>query len=138
MPKTYKATTITDPESGESFSFGVGEDVPDELVEFVSESVRDAIFEPEEDEFFRDEDGELLAGGNHDATAGDEDPLNKRIKEEIGLDGDTVRNEGDYESMKVPELVTLAEDREIDLGGATKKADIIAVLKAADEDDAAQ
>ncbi|ENQ7722901.1 TPA: hypothetical protein L4T14_001433 [Pseudomonas aeruginosa] len=37
----------------------------------------------------------------------------------------------DYDSMTVPQLKELAEAREIDLGDATKKVDIIAKLKGA-------
>jgi|GEM_PF-5214675 len=37
-----------------------------------------------------------------------------------------------YSAMTVKELTTLAEERNIDLGGATKKADIIAAIEAAE------
>lgn len=40
----------------------------------------------------------------------------------------------DYSKLNVTELKALASDRQIDLGGATKKDDIIAKLQAADED----
>ena len=36
------------------------------------------------------------------------------------------------DSMTIPELRTHAEDNEIDLGENTKKADILAIIKAAD------
>ena len=40
----------------------------------------------------------------------------------------------DLEAMKVPELRTLAETRGVDLGAATRKADIVDALRAAERE----
>lgn len=47
--------------------------------------------------------------------------------------GSTADGEGFYGSMTVPDLKALAETRGIDLGDASKKADIIAAIELADE-----
>jgi hypothetical protein len=46
--------------------------------------------------------------------------------------GDLVPERPKLEDMKVEDLKTLAADRQVDLGGAKSKADIIAALEAAD------
>jgi hypothetical protein len=58
------------------------------------------------------------------------DPLDHDGDGEKG--GSAPSAEEGYKAMTVPELKALAEERAIDLGGATKKADIIAKLEEAD------
>lgn len=59
------------------------------------------------------------------------------VAEEVGDDVPTGMPEVDeptsYEGMTVKGLQALAEERSIDLGDATKKADIIAAIQLADE-----
>lgn len=52
----------------------------------------------------------------------------EQSSEQVSIEG-----EPGYSDMTVAELRTLAEERDVDLGQATRKADIIAVLVAADE-----
>ena len=53
---------------------------------------------------------------------------------EVDVDGDAQIDPDGYAAMTVPQLKALAGDRGVDLGDATKKADIIAMLELADED----
>lgn len=63
-------------------------------------------------------------------TPGKVDPLDH---DGDGVKGGTVASAEDgYKGMTVPELKDLAEQRAVDLGDATKKADIIAKLEEAD------
>lgn len=56
-------------------------------------------------------------------------PVDVSPAEDLVNDGDVV----DFEHMKVDELKAYADEHGVDLGEATKKADIIAVLEQAQE-----
>lgn len=56
-----------------------------------------------------------------------EDYLSKGYK--IASDNDSGANETELENMKLPELKAFAETNSIDLGEATKKADIVECIK---------
>ncbi len=64
------------------------------------------------------------------------------VAEEVGDDVSTGAPSDDpvnpYEGLTVKALTALAEERKIDLGDATKKADIIAAIQLADEAEKAQ
>lgn len=68
-------------------------------------------------------------------TDEDVEELRKRRKAYAGIEGpngDSEDNGDGLVGMTVPELRTLAEDNDVDLGDRTRKADIIAALRAAD------
>lgn len=69
--------------------------------------------------------------GYHIINASDFDPA-KHEAYDAAADTDNV----DLHKMKVEELKALAADRLVDLGDNTKKADIIAALELADEENA--
>jgi len=78
-----------------------------------------------------DEVAVKLAGHSHFDVEGAADPFDHDGDGKPG--GSMPGDEGYLYSLKVAELKALAEDRGVDLGDATKKADIIAALELAAE-----
>lgn len=122
----YKAVTITDPDTLEQFTYDAGDDIPDEHVEMIDESRRDKIFEREEEEMF-DENGEMIVLSPNGNLAFDEDGSEEGRAADVS-----------FEDMKVPELKRYASTNAIDLGGATKKDDIVARIQAVEEERASE
>lgn len=69
---------------------------------------------------------------------GDDVPADvaKRITNPAAWESDDQEDGEPSESWTLPELKAYAGQREIDLGDATKKADILAVIQAAEDDGA--
>lgn len=118
-----KAVTVTDPETYETFAYVPGDAMPAEHVELIQENRRSKIFEDEEEEF-RTAEGELIVARPNGNLAFDA----------VGVTDPVPPQEVDLEEMNAHELRRYANVNVIDLGGATKKADILARIQQVEEE----
>lgn len=82
-----------------------------------------------------DESGELIVFWPGEEPGPEfDDRIGKHCYEAID-DAPPLPEEGDYENYTVPQLLEQARERQVDLSGASKKADIIHRLAAADASD---
>lgn len=77
-------------------------------------------------------DGEALEIGSEIEVKGDKVP-GWLVNKAVPVKGGKSAGDGALEDQTVPKLKALAEAEEIDLGDATKKADIIAAIELARE-----
>lgn len=117
MPKAYKAFNYVD-EDGVQHKFAPGDDVPEEI----AEKVTGEIFQPPANE-------ELFTDGNADTELVGADPHAESAKAE---DDEEIND--NLNRMTVPQLVKLANDRNLEVPDNPKKRDLLKLLR----DDAAQ
>lgn len=76
--------------------------------------------------------GERLADGLGLQPA-EPESVAEQVMPEVSAEDEIAETETEgYESMTVAQLTQVADDRQLDLGGAKRKAEIIGVLRAAD------
>lgn len=115
MTTTFKAILVTNPETGEQFSYVPGDDIPEDQLDWIDPSAQEIIFtnpDEAEEEVFTD-------GNANSELVGSPPPAGSGAA-------------GDYRSMRVPELRREAARREVGLTGLRSKDEIIAALEAAD------
>jgi hypothetical protein len=126
-----RSVNIHDPETGEFHVYEAGETVSSEVADLITNPW--AWKDPDNVTPEGDSDIQVTAMSQEDAQAGaDATATNPKGKSRGGATPNTEQPEDDYESMRVPDLVSLAQDRGVDLQGSTKKEDVIDRLREAD------
>lgn len=82
---------------------------------------------------YEDEKAQAAVVKARQGSAAERAAAKEAALQEAEVDDGVDLDEMEYEEMTVPQLKRHASDRGVDLGGATRKADIIEVLAAADD-----
>lgn len=131
-PTLARSVNLHDPETGEYKVYEAGEQVSDAVAKQITNP--NAWNDPDNPSpTSGDSELQVTAVSQEEARAGaDANATDPKAKGRTN-DPDTNETPSDgYGDMRAPELIQLAQDRGVDLQGATKKDDVIARLREAD------